>query len=88
MFHYAEINIDQLCIGVKSVSSKIEDQFNVPVETPDSDYLNRKYIDGQWSTEKFVEDIPSLKLSEFEEVKRKQELMQKAIDDLIMSGGF
>lgn len=58
MFYYAQIDKDNICFAISSLSNKVTDEELIPVSSTDADVLHRKYEDGQWSKEKFLpEDI-------------------------------
>lgn len=61
--YLAEINEENICIGVKQVNDYINDGKHIKIDGLDRDYLWRKYEDGDWSEEKYFPDVnepPSL----------------------------
>jgi len=71
MIHLAELNQNNICIGVKTTKSHINDGKHVEIPEPNFDYyVWRKYENGQWSTEKY-EPETTAPLSEFEEAKQR-----------------
>lgn len=93
MMHYAEINNDGICISIKTVKNTINDANHIEIESLDFDLLYKKYENGQWSVEKYLPDAAAIQLSEFEKLKQENdslksqiELMQKALDDLLLGG--
>jgi hypothetical protein len=61
----------------------------VEVPMPEGIYKPAKFESGVWATTLTQEEIDALNTPatyELEEIKRKQELMQQAIDDLILGG--
>lgn len=87
MFIYAQLDENKICTGVSQLSGEVIAENMIPIETFDQDKIWRKYEDGQWSIEKF-EPQTTAPLTEFEQLKQKQELMQLALDDLILGGGL
>ncbi|MFZ5639071.1 MAG: hypothetical protein ACOY4Q_00005 [Bacillota bacterium] len=83
---YAQLNENGVCIGVSQLSGVVEQSNMIEIPALDTDYLWKKYENGQWSAEKF-EPQTTAPITEFEELKQRQELMQAALDDLILGGG-
>lgn len=53
MYIYAQIDNDGVCIGVSTLSNKVEHQRLISIPKANADYyLKRIYSDGQWSDEK------------------------------------
>lgn len=83
MVHLAELNENNICIGIKTVKSFIDDSKHVEIPEPDFDYYSyRKYENGQWSEEKFIPDHAQIELDRMEAV-------EQAIAELsiLISGG-
>jgi len=79
MIHLAELNKNNICIGVKTVLHMIDDGKHVEIPEPNFDYyVWRKYENGQWSTEKY-EPETTAPLSEFEEAKQRIADLEAAI---------
>ena len=79
MIHLAELNQNNICIGVKTTKSYINDGKHVEIPEPNFDYyVWRKYENGQWSTEKY-EPETTAPLSEFEEAKQRIADLETAI---------
>jgi len=79
MIHLAELNENNICIGVKTVLHMIDDGKHVEIPEPNFDYyVWRKYENGQWSTEKY-EPETTAPLSEFEETKQRIADLEAAI---------
>jgi len=58
MYYYAQINEESLCIGVSCLSGKIEADNMIEIPSYDTDYIYRKYENGQWSEEKYIPEMP------------------------------
>ncbi len=55
----AELNNNNVCVGVKIVKAIINDGKHIEIPVFDSDYyLWRKYENGQWSEEKYLPPLP------------------------------
>lgn len=93
MITLAELNENNVCIGVKQVNSLIEDGRHIVIPSLDFDYIWRKYdFETQtWSEEKF-EPESTAPLSEFEKLKQENESNKQAIAELTvlisMMGGI
>jgi hypothetical protein len=86
MKFYAQLNEHGVCIGVSMLADTVESDRMIEIDSFDEDKLYRKYENGVWSNEKFVKDLPMVQLSEFEQLKAKQELIQQALDELLLGG--
>ncbi|MED0688044.1 MULTISPECIES: hypothetical protein [Bacillales] len=86
MKFYAQLNEHGVCIGVSMLADTVESDRMIEIDSFDEDKLYRKYENGVWSNEKFVKDLPMVQLSEFEQLKAKQELIQQSLDELLLGG--
>ena len=87
MIHLAELNENNICIGVKTVLHMIDDGKHVEIPEPNFDYyVWRKYENGQWSTEKY-EPETTAPLSEFEEAKQRIADLESAIAAILGGAG-
>ena len=50
---YAQLNDENICIGVQESPSLQPSEKLIKIESYDEDLLRRKYEDGEWSEEKF-----------------------------------
>lgn len=50
--YLAQIDENDLCVGLKQVNEFIDDGFHIEVESLNQDYLYRIYKDGEWLKEK------------------------------------
>lgn len=82
---YATLNENKICTGISQLSGEVikDDMIEIPIFS--EDYMWKKYENGAWSTQKF-EPVSTAPIDEFEQIKKNQELMQKAIDDLALGG--
>ena len=51
--YLAVLNDENVCIGIKQTKDMIDDGRHVEIPSYDSDYLYKKYENGQWSQEKY-----------------------------------
>ncbi|KHF26827.1 hypothetical protein LR68_04352 [Anoxybacillus sp. BCO1] len=93
MYHYAELNHENICIGVKTVKDVMTSTNLIPIDEANPDFLFRKFENGNWSLEKYLPDAAAIQLSEFEklkqentELKQRQQIIQQALDDLLLGG--
>ena len=85
MYIYAQLNENNICIGVSQLSGEVDAPNMVSIPEFTEDYIWRKYEDGEWSEEKF-EPQTTAPLTEFEKLKQDQELIKEALDELILGG--
>lgn len=67
---YAQLNENNICIGISQLSGESQETNMIPIESMDTDYIWRKYENGQWSTEKF-EPISAAPLDDFTDTKQR-----------------
>lgn len=70
MKFYAQLNENNICIGVSQLSGEVNQPDMVPIDSINTDYIWRKYENGQWSAEKY-EPVSTAPLDEFEETKQR-----------------
>jgi len=85
MHIYAQLNENNICIGISQLSGEVIAENMIEIESPDASFLWKKHENGTWLAEKF-EPQTTAPLTEFEQVKQRQELMQAALDELILGG--
>lgn len=86
MIIYAELNEQNICIGVKTVGEEMDSPNLVKIDTMDYDLLNRKYENGEWSEEKYLPPEPPL-LATIEEQILAESQYQTALLEMQMLGG-
>ncbi|HBC94312.1 MAG TPA: hypothetical protein DCZ10_15795 [Pelotomaculum sp.] len=74
---YAQLNENNICIGVSQLSGTVEAPNMIQIDTIDTDKIWRKYENGQWSAEKY-EPQSTAPLTEFEQLRAD-------VDQLIIS---
>lgn len=68
MYLYAQLNENNVCIGLSQLSGEVIDSKLVEIASADSDYLWKKYENGVWSTEKY-EPVSTAPIDEFTALK-------------------
>lgn len=62
--YLAELNDDNLCVGIKQVGAFIDDGKHVEIDNLDSSFLWKKYENGEWTVERFeplnIESQPTI----------------------------
>ena len=58
MNYYAQINENNIVIGISQLSEETKNDELIKIESYDEDYLWRKYENGVWSTEKYLPPAP------------------------------
>lgn len=87
MFHYAELNEQNVCIGVKSVHEEMNYPNHVLIPEHDPSYLFKKYENGQWSEEQFLPDAGAIQLTRMEQLEKRNAELEKSQadqDELLM----
>lgn len=67
---YAQLNENNICIGVSQLSGEVSAPDMVEIPNLDTNYIWRKYDNGVWSTEKY-EPQTTAPITEFEETKQR-----------------
>ena len=78
MIIYAQLNTNNICIGISQLSGEVDDPQLVKIDSLDTDKLWRKYENDQWSAEKF-EPQSTAPLTKFEQLRAD-------VDQIIISG--
>ena len=87
MKFYAQLNENNICIGLSQLSGEVIQNNMVEIQSFDNDKLWRKYENSTWSAEKF-EPQSTAPITEFEALKAQQALLlqsQSNQDDIIMN---
>jgi len=53
MIIYAQLNKNNVCIGIAQLAGEVTDTNMVELQSADADKLWRKYENGVWSTDKY-----------------------------------
>ena len=85
-YFYAQLNENNICIGVSRLSGPVETSNMIQINTLDTDKIWRKYENGAWSTEKFEPDS-SAPVSDYELTKQRLDDVETAIA-AILGGVF
>lgn len=86
MYFYAQLNENNICIGVSQLSGEVDAPNMVRIPSFDPDYIWRKYEDGQWTEEKF-EPETTAPVTEFEETKQRVSDLEMAMA-AILGGAY
>ena len=86
MIFYAQLNGNGICIGISMLSGEVNQPNMIRIDDFNEDYLWRKYENGQWSTEKY-EPQTTAPLTDYEQTKLRVDLLENALNDLILGGG-
>lgn len=94
MIFYAELNEQNVAVGIKMVNEELDVPNHIQIESLDEEYMFKKYENGEWSTEKFLPDAGAIQLSEFEKLKAESEALKQSQAEqdeaimLLMLGGM
>lgn len=80
-YYYAQLNENNICIGVSQLSGEVDGINMISISSMDTDYIWRKYENGQWSEEKF-EPQSTAPITEFEQLKQNNEDLKQSIAEL------
>jgi len=86
-FIYAELNAENVCIGIKSVFEEMTLPNHILIDTYDMEYLWKKYENEQWSEEQFLPDVGAIQLTRMEQLEKRNaelERSQSDQDELLM----
>lgn len=86
MPYFAHINENGVCYAVTEAEDGAEFPNAVAIDRLNTDLIKRKHENGAWSNDK-VDPQTTAPLTEFEQLKQQQALMQSALDELILGGG-
>ena len=85
MIHLAELNENDICVGVKTVRKAINDGMHIEIESPNFEYYSfRKYENGKWSEEKYVPNHAQIELDHMEALEQSQADQDAIIMDLVL----
>ena len=45
---YAQLNDDNICVGISELSSEVKDEYMINIDNFDTTLINKKYINGEW----------------------------------------
>ena len=48
MKHYAQLNEENICVGISQLNGKVDVENMIELETPDASLLGMKYENGEW----------------------------------------
>jgi 1-aminocyclopropane-1-carboxylate deaminase/D-cysteine desulfhydrase-like pyridoxal-dependent ACC family enzyme len=82
MFYYAQLNENNICVGISSLKGEVHTENMVRIQEYSEDYFWRKHENGVWSTEKFLPDYGQIELD-------RMEVVEQAIAELsiLLAGG-
>ena len=86
MYFYAQLDENNICIGISQLSGQVEASNMVPIDNLDIDKIWRKYENGQWSAEKY-EPQTTAPLTDYELTKQRLDDIESAIA-AILGGGM
>ncbi|OOM17228.1 hypothetical protein CLSAB_19480 [Clostridium saccharobutylicum] len=84
-YKYMILNNENIAESIVEYNVQLIDQPSNYVKVEDATMLWHKYENKQWSSESYAPNI-NISISENQEITQKLELMQKALNDLILGG--
>ena len=85
MKFYAQLNENNICIGISQLSGEVIQSNMVEIPSFDNDKLWRKYENKAWSSEKF-EPQSTAPISEFEALQVRTGLLETAVEEIALGG--
>ena len=85
MKFYAQLNENNICIGISQLSGEVIQDNMIEIQSLDNDKLWRKYEKSAWSTEKF-EPQSTAPISEFEALQVRTGLLETAVEEIALGG--
>lgn len=83
-FYYAQLNEENICIGVSQLSGKKTENYMIELDSYDTSLLDKKYVNGVWEEVEQPEPIEvSTQLDRIEEAINKSQ--QDIIDEYTLS---
>lgn len=83
MKFYAQLNENNICIGISQLSGEVIQSNMIEIQSLDNDKLWRKYENKAWSAEKF-EPQSTAPISEFEALKAEQRVLSDTVAEILM----
>lgn len=66
MFYYAQINEENICVGVSDLSGEVSADNMIRIDTMDTSLLGKKYNSGNWETVEPIDPQPESKLTQLQ----------------------
>ena len=83
MKFYAQLNENNICIGISQLSGEVIQDNMIEIQSFDNDKVWRKYENKTWSSEKF-EPQSTAPISEFEQLKAEQQELSDTVAEILM----
>ena len=83
MKFYAQLNENNICIGISQLSGEVKQENMIEIESLDNDLMWRKYEHSEWSTVKF-EPESTAPITEFEALKSDYAELSDAVAEILM----
>lgn len=81
-YYYAELNDNNICIGVSCLKSEIDRQDMIRIDKYCEEYLWKRYENNEWSEEKFVPDL-GIELTRMEELEQQVQALNIALAETL-----
>ena len=83
MKFYAQLNENNICIGISQLSGEVIQDNMIEIQSLDNDKLWRKYENKAWSSEKF-EPQSTAPISEFEQLKLERQELSDTVAEILL----
>ena len=79
MYCYAQLNEENICIGISQLSGKVAAENMIELASYDTGVLGKKYVDGKW---KDVEQpTPQTEPTQLDKIQENQLALMEAVAD-------
>ena len=79
MYCYAQLNEENICIGISQLSGKIASENMIELASYDTSILGKKYVDGKW--EDVEQPIPQTEPTQLDKLEENQLALMEAVAD-------
>ena len=83
MKFYAQLNENNICIGISQLSGEVVQDKMIEIQSFDNDKIWRKYENKEWSAEKF-EPQSTAPISEVEQGKLEQQELSDTVAEILV----
>lgn len=83
MKFYAQLNENNICIGISQLSGEVIQSNMIEIQSADNSYLWRKYENSTWSNEKF-EPQSTAPITEFEALKAENVALRNDLSNSVI----
>ena len=79
MYCYAQLNEENICIGISQLSGKVAAENMIELASYDTSILGKKYVDGKW--EDVEQPTPQTEPTQLDKLEENQLALMEAVAD-------